>query len=190
MTEREAIELIRPAIDVGEGGIWADFGAGSGTFTRALAHLLGEHGQVIAVERDRAALRDLRRLSVVPGTASIHVVEGDITNLQMIGELATSRLSGALLANVLHFIREPQRVLDRLRSFMLPAGQIVVVEYDARAASRWVPYPLPLHRLAAVAEAVGLSEPIGIGRRKSRYQGELYCVRMAWTSGGLGEEQQ
>ena len=180
MTEREAAELIRPAVRVGEGGTWADFGAGSGTFTRALATLLGQHGQVIAIERDRSALRDLRSLTTLPGAATIHVVEGDVANLHLIGEWATSQLSGALFANVLHFIREPENVLDRLRSFMMPAGRVVVVEYDARTASRWVPYPLPMHRLVEIASAVRLSAPIEIGRRKSRYQGEIYSAYLTW----------
>jgi ubiquinone/menaquinone biosynthesis C-methylase UbiE len=186
LTEREAIELIRPAVRIAEGGTWADFGAGSGTFTRALATLLGEDGRVIAVERDRTALRDLRRLTASPGSATIDVVEGDVTNLHLIGELATSPLTGALFANVLHFIREPERVLDRLRSFMSATGQIIVVEYDQRAASRWVPHPIPFHRLATLAKAVGLTQPVEIGRRRSRYQGDLYCAGMTWRTDVLG----
>jgi ubiquinone/menaquinone biosynthesis C-methylase UbiE len=178
LTDREASELIRPAVRAGE--VWADLGAGSGTFTRALAQLIGEKGEVIAIERDQRALRDLQRLRSRSGDAPIQVVEGDITNLHLIGNLATSQLDGALFANVLHFIREPDIVLDRLRSFMHAAGRVIVVEYDARGASRWVPYPLPFHQLAALAKQVGLAAPVEIGRRKSRYQGELYAARMSW----------
>ena len=180
MRIREAAELIRPAVPA-DGGIWADFGAGSGTFAQALAMVVGETGVVIAVERDPGALRDLRRLTDRPGEATIRVVEGDITSLHLIADLATSRLNGALFANVLHFIREPESVLDRLRSFMHSNAPVVVVEYDQRGASRWVPHPLPPDRLAAIANAVGLSAPVEIGRRKSRYQGELYCARMTWN---------
>jgi precorrin-6B methylase 2 len=181
LTEREAIELIRPALHADDGGVWADFGAGSGTFTRALASLLGENAEVIAVERDPAALRDLRRAAALPGGAAIKVIDGDVTNLHLIDEFATSQLDGALFANVLHFLRDAESVLDRLRSFMHPDSRVVVVEYDQRSASRWVPYPLPSHRLAALAASAGLSPPVEFGRRKSRYQGDLYCAAMNWV---------
>src|SRR5439155_8052190 len=45
---------------VGErGGRWADLGAGEGAFTFALAELLGPEAQIIAVDKDRRALRAL-----------------------------------------------------------------------------------------------------------------------------------
>ena len=65
MTTDEASELIRDAVltDHGEpvGPVWADMGAGSGTFTFALARLLGPEGRVVAVDREPAALESLRR---------------------------------------------------------------------------------------------------------------------------------
>src|SRR5689334_20911542 len=45
---------------VGErGGRWADLGAGEGNFTRALADLLGPEAQIIAVDKDRGAMRSI-----------------------------------------------------------------------------------------------------------------------------------
>jgi hypothetical protein len=40
MTTADAMALVRPAVATA-GGTWADLGAGGGTFTRALAALLG-----------------------------------------------------------------------------------------------------------------------------------------------------
>lgn len=54
MQSREAVELIEGGV-VG-GGTWADLGAGSGTFTRALAELVGAAGTVYAVDRDARAM--------------------------------------------------------------------------------------------------------------------------------------
>jgi predicted RNA methylase len=60
MTPDEAIAFIRPA--AGRSGDWADLGAGSGTFTAALAGILGAPHTVAAVERDRKALAEAARL--------------------------------------------------------------------------------------------------------------------------------
>jgi len=40
-------------------GVWADLGAGDGTFTQALARLLEPGSRIYAVDRDRAALAAL-----------------------------------------------------------------------------------------------------------------------------------
>jgi ubiquinone/menaquinone biosynthesis C-methylase UbiE len=50
MDHREMMALIRPAVP-GEGGSWADLGAGAGNFTRALGNLLGPKGTIYAVDR-------------------------------------------------------------------------------------------------------------------------------------------
>ena len=178
MTREEAIELIRPALPAAVRGVWADFGAGRGTFTEALAALLPKHGAVIAVERDSNCLRDLRRLASWAKGARILVHNGDVQNLHGIPALADQPLAGALFGNVLHYVPDPETVLTDLLSFTEPGARIVVIEYERRQASPWVPFPLPLDRLAAAAQAAGLSEPLEVGRRDSRYQGELYCAVM------------
>src|SRR4029079_1032936 len=53
------VRLLRDGVT--SGGTWADLGAGTGAFTLALAELVGPTGEVIAVDRDRGALRELER---------------------------------------------------------------------------------------------------------------------------------
>jgi ubiquinone/menaquinone biosynthesis C-methylase UbiE len=178
MTRDEAIDLIRPAMPAAVRGVWADFGAGRGTFTEALAVLLPKESAVIAVERDSNCLSDLRRLASWTKGARILVQNGDVQDLQGIPALAEQPLAGALFGNLLHYVPDPETVLTDLLSFMEPGARIVVIEYERRQASPWVPFPLPLDRLATVARAAGLSAPLEVGRRDSRYQGELYCAVM------------
>ncbi|HEY0672561.1 MAG TPA: methyltransferase domain-containing protein [Longimicrobiales bacterium] len=177
MTVAEALDLIGAGAGRAEGQLWADLGAGEGTFSRALAELVGARGRVIAVERDARAVRELRALRL---SARIDVVAGDIRELNAIAALQDIQLDGALFANVLHFIEDPAGVLLQLRRYMKPGSAVLVVEYDRRGASRWVPYPLPVAQLQVLTRAVGLTAPVVVGRRKSRYQGELYCARMQW----------
>jgi ubiquinone/menaquinone biosynthesis C-methylase UbiE len=181
MTVPEATDLIRDGVCNAIGATWVDFGAGRGVFTQALAALLGKHGSVIAIDRDRNALRELQRLSTRSDAAHIQVAHGDVTKLEMIAELSDEQIDGALFANVLHFIERPASVLTHVRTYMSAGGQVLIVEYDRRSANRWAPYPLPAHELAKLARTVGLSEPTEVGRRKSRYQGDLYCALMTWA---------
>ncbi|MGH7674960.1 MAG: hypothetical protein ACREMV_06785, partial [Gemmatimonadales bacterium] len=44
-------------------------------------------------------------------------------------------LDGILLANALHFVRNPDVVLARLAARVRPDGRVVVVEYDGRPAN-------------------------------------------------------
>ncbi|MEX2282118.1 MAG: class I SAM-dependent methyltransferase [Gemmatimonadota bacterium] len=182
MTIAEAIELIGPAMPEPARGTWADFGAGRGTFTEALAGLLGKDGTVIAIDNDPNIIADLRRLASQATSARIEVVAGDIRKLDAISALRTQRLDGALFGNVLHYVPDQDHVLSSVRRCLKSPASIIVIEYDRRSASRWVPHPLPLEDLAIVARKAGLPEPVEVARRDSRYQGELYCAVMRCES--------
>lgn len=181
MEPNEAMGLIRSAVPAA-GGVWADFGAGSGTFSHALAALLGPQGRVLAVDRDAGALRAL------PGTggearASMVPVSGDFRDLGRIPELDGVALDGALFANSLHFVPDAGRVLREAAHRLRPRGRIVVVEYDGRSPSRWVPYPIGRDRLAALAVDAGLERPRAAGERPSAYGGMLYAAWMGRREG-------
>src|SRR6202011_6205939 len=74
------VALLARGVTQGEGGTWADLGAGTGAFTLALADLIGPHGVIHAVDRDRAALAELRSafVSAVP-QAELRVHAADFT---------------------------------------------------------------------------------------------------------------
>ncbi len=58
MQIEDAVALIRSAVD-GHNGLWADLGAGRGTFTRALARILSADSTIVAVDRDSDALAEI-----------------------------------------------------------------------------------------------------------------------------------
>ena len=175
MEIHDAIELIRDA--VGESsGVWADLGAGGGTFTRALAASLAAGSTIYAVDDDTTAVHALERL---PSTPNIRVVavKSDFARpfeLPLPG-LGHAALDGILFANSLHFVRDAQGVLTRLADRLRPGGRVVVIEYDRREASRWVPYPLSAARWPTLAGASGLLGAKITATRPSAYQGVLYA---------------
>ena len=176
MNISDAIEMIRDAVGV-SAGVWADLGAGTGTFTRALTEVLGAGSTVYAVDGNARAVRALRQLSSSSsGRVLVTAVNADFTRpLELPGLVgARAQLDGILLANALHFVRDAEGVLSGLVKQLRPGGRVIVVEYDRREASQWVPYPIPASRWPQLAESAGLTEPTITATRPSSYSGILY----------------
>ena len=172
MDSDDAVELLKPAIPR-EPGVWADLGAGTGTFTRALASLLPA-GHVYAVDTNARALTELNGRR--HGSVTIIPVVADFTRTFDLPGVGGAELNGLLFANSLHFVADPATALGALVARVRTGGRIVIVEYDRRAASRWVPYPIPANRLPALAKAVGLTELAIVASRASSFGGILYVA--------------
>jgi len=189
MDQRDAVALIGAAVAT-KGGVWADLGAGTGVFTRALATLLGPDGTVYAVDRNASALRELERATRgANGDATIRTVVGDFT-----ASLALPPLDGLLVANALHYVpyADQTAVVRRLAQLVTDHAPIVVVEYDRQNANRWVPYPIRPAALASLARSAGLGVPTLLATRPSRFSGTIYSALVrrdggsAPPSGGAG----
>ena|SRR5574338_1098812 len=173
MTQDEAVDLIRDAV-AKPGGTWADLGAGAGTFTRALATLLGPNGTVYAVDRDAPSLRALAQSTNRSGsTATITPMVADFTE-----PLELSNLDGVVIANALHYVpyTEQRRVIEQIASMLVDSAPLVIIEYDRRGANRWVPYPVSIATLTQLARDAGLTGPVILGKRPSQYGGDLYAA--------------
>lgn len=173
---REAAALIESAVD-NRGGTWMDIGSGDGTFTRALAELLGPGSRIYAVDSDAEALRELSQWAT-RANANVTPVVADFTGPFELPGLAQQPLEGMLAANALHFVRDPASVLGRLVERVRPGGRVIVIEYDRRRASRWVPHPIESDRLPEIAARAGLTAPAFTARRPSRYGGAIYVAGM------------
>lgn len=169
MRVEDAIALIQPAV-VMHDGIWADLGAGTGLFTRALVHVLGSESHVLAVDSDPAAFAELERFAA--GNAKVTAIQADFT-ADFAFELP---LDGMLLANALHFVKDAGAVLARLVTLLRPGGRVVLVEYDRRSANRWVPYPIGISDLPTLASAAGLEKFTVVESRPSNYEGIIYAA--------------
>ena len=174
MDAAEATALITKAIP-GTGGLWADLGAGDGTFTRALAELLGPSSRIYAIDRDAKSIAALRRLAKQL-TPHVIPVKADFTDSLELPGADGESLDGMLFGNSLHYVRNPDIVLARLAARLLPGGRVVLVEYDRRVPSIWVPYPIPARRLPWLAESAGLTTPVVVTTRPSAFGGDLYVA--------------
>lgn len=170
----DAVALIEGAIPR-RPGTWADIGAGDGTFTRALVELLGPSSRIFAVDRDAPALAALGRWAKSAG-ANVVTVVADFSRAFELPGPDRPALDGMLLANSLHFVRDAEAALARLARWLRPGARLVLVEYERRRASRWVPYPISTERLPPLAAAAGLSTPVVTATRPSAFGGNLYVA--------------
>jgi len=173
MEIHDAIELLRDAAGDGS-GVWADLGAGTGTFTRALAASLVAGSTIYAVDDDARAVHALETLPRTP-LVRVIAVRADFAQPFELPGLGDTALDGILFANSLHFVRDAQGALARLVERLRPGGRAVIIEYDRREASRWVPYPIPATRWPTFATASGLIGAKITATRPSAYQGVLYA---------------
>ncbi|MBW3571142.1 MAG: class I SAM-dependent methyltransferase [Gemmatimonadetes bacterium] len=172
MNQGDALALLRAAVPAADGEVWADLGAGTGVFTRALATLVGPPGRVIAVDRDATALEVLSARTVDGGPAApIITVAGDVTE-----PLSLPPLDGVVMANVLHFVADAEGVLARVAAMLRPGGRLVLMEYEGRRPGPWVPYPVDAARFVELARDAGFTLPRVVAAQPSRFGGEIYVA--------------
>jgi SAM-dependent methyltransferase len=93
------------------------------------------------------------------------------------------------MANVLHFVGDAEAVLARIAAGLRPGGRLVLIEYEGRRPSPWVPYPVPAARFRELAAAAGLTPPEVVATRPSAFGGEMY-VATALRAGDATEPDQ
>lgn len=168
MEHRDLVDLIRGGVS---GRRWADLGAGAGAFTAALADLLGEGAEIVAVDKDRSALAALEAdLAGRPGL-TLRVLHADFRQ-----DLGLSGLDGVLMANSLHFLRDKAPVLAQVLGMLAPGGTLLVVEYGSDRGNPWVPHPFSYRTWLGMAAAAGFQQTRLVGERPSRHLGSMYAA--------------
>ncbi|MGH2407240.1 MAG: class I SAM-dependent methyltransferase [Candidatus Limnocylindrales bacterium] len=171
MDHRDHVRLIRDGV-AGVGPSWADLGAGTGAFTLALADLLGPTGTIEAIDRDAGALAQLAASMAArfPDT-DLHTTVADFTH-----PLELPHLDGVVMANSLHFVRDPPPVLALVLGSLRPGGHLVVVEYDSDRGNPWVPFPFSYRRWQILAADAGFVATRQLGSVPSRFLGSIYSA--------------
>jgi ubiquinone/menaquinone biosynthesis C-methylase UbiE len=169
----EAIQLIKNDFPIGKTPeTWADLGAGSGTFTEALASFLPDGSVIYAVDK----VQEMQQAS--GSRLEIRFVKADFEK----DSLPLPPLDCILMANSLHYVFDKKSLLQKLRGNLKPGGRIVVVEYDTDKPNAWVPFPITAEGLKALFPSQGFTQLTDLGRRSSIYgQGDLYAISITLT---------
>jgi tRNA A58 N-methylase Trm61 len=170
MDHIDHVNLLRDGVT--PGGTWADFGSGTGAFTLALAELIGPAGVLHSIERDEYAVREQQRAfhDRFPDQR-VHYHIADFTR-----PINLTPLDGLVIANVLHFYREPLSIVQALKAHLKPGGRFIVVEYNVEQGNTAVPYPISYERWIDLAKAAGFAHTQSLATRPSRFLKEFYSA--------------
>lgn len=134
------------ALELEQGDVVADIGAGEGYFTFRLADAVGPKGKVYAVDVTEAIVEELRREVESRGYENIEVVLAPTDD----AALSESSIDLALVCNVYHHIDDQVTYFDGLRRYLAPGGRVAILEIPDRAPIRWLSpagHATPIERL-------------------------------------------
>jgi ubiquinone/menaquinone biosynthesis C-methylase UbiE len=172
MDHNDHVNLLRPA-NLKPGGMYADFGSGSGAFTLALREATGMDATIYAVDKDKSALRELENSHRVRfnSTRNLILLPNDFSR-----PLDIPPLDGIVMANSLHFFKDREKILRHVREFLKPNGTLLLVEYNVDSGNLWVPHPLSFETFHVLAPKAGFTEPRLLAKIPSRFLKEFYSA--------------
>ena len=173
MNHQDHVDLLKDGIP-SPGGVWADYGSGRGAFTLALVDLIGPSGIIYSIDKDSSALRQQEQAMLPRFTEVrpiVHYLHADFTR-----PIDLPALDGVVMANALHFQRNKEPVLKRIRASLRTGGRFILVEYNVDRGNFWVPYPLSFRTWQNLAERVGFADTRLLATVPSHFLKEVYSA--------------
>jgi len=176
MNHDDHVALLHGGIET-IGGVWADFGSGTGAFTLALADLIGPTGVIYSIDRDQSALAQQERsmLARFPHLI-VHYHLADFTR-----PLDLPALDGIVMANSLHFQRQKEPIVQLVKRYLHPHGRLILIEYNIEQGNSAVPYPVSFSRWQKLAAQCGFMRTRLLMTRPSRFLKEIYSA-VSWSN--------
>lgn len=138
--EEEPANLVK-ALDVKEGMVVADVGAGSGYHCFLLSPIVGKQGKLIASDIQQEMLDLITAKAKKLGVANIETVKGTAKD----PKLPKEGVDLILMVDVYHEFEFPFEMTEKLVEALKPGGRLVFVEFRAEDAKVLIK---PVHKMS------------------------------------------
>lgn len=152
--EEEHSGTILEALNLKEGEVVADVGAGSGYYTFRIAPKVGKTGKVLAVDIQDEMIKTIRERAAERKLTNVEVIKGSESD----PHLPESGVDLVLMVDVYHELSYPFEVMTRIRKALKPRGRMVFIEYrkeDPKVRIKEV-HKMTVEQLEKEMKAVGL----------------------------------
>ena len=116
------------ALDLHEAEVAVDLGSGAGYFSLKLSPLVGQRGEVIAVDIRRLSLFFLRIRAILRNQHNLRIIVGDNEDPR----LPAGQAYAVLICNTYHEFSDPNLMLRRSFEALRPGGRLVIVDRGPR----------------------------------------------------------
>jgi ubiquinone/menaquinone biosynthesis C-methylase UbiE len=116
------------ALGITEGMKIADFGAGSGAYTFALAQALANSGHLYAIDVQRDLLARIHNESRRRGFSNVKIIWADLEKKNA-SKIASRALDLVLISNLLFQIENKTTVIAEAHRILAPNGRLVVIDW-------------------------------------------------------------
>lgn len=144
------IGVFKPGMRVG------DLGCGAGYFTITLSQLVGEEGEVVAVDILDSALETVKRKGEQLHLMNIKTVLADLEKIGSTG-LPDGSLDAVLLATILFQSEKKEEILKESRRILSPGGPLLIIEWDPHAPMGPAGYKVSREEARALGEKIGFT---------------------------------
>lgn len=149
--------------------VWADLGCGSGLFTKALAAMLGTQSKIFALDKTQQSFEPNYN------HVAIEFIKIDFET----DSYEFKNLDGVLMANSLHYVKDKSKLISKIKRYLKPDGQLLIIEYEMEKSNHWVPFPIRYDQLIELLSDNSFDSFKMLGERPSVYQAEKMYACLA-----------
>lgn len=154
----DAGNILKNMLGLSVGDMVGDLGAGGGLFTVQAARLVGDQGQVYAVDILKTALSDIDSRARMSG---LHNIKTVWSNLEVVGacKINPASLDYVLLVNVLFQSKKHLEIISEAARLIKSGGKMLIIDWD-ETKSAFAPnneLRVSPDRLIALSQGLGFS---------------------------------
>ena len=106
----------------------ADFGAGVGAYTMALAKKVGDSGRVYAIEVQKDLLKNIKNTATSLGLTNVEVLWGDIERMEAT-KLADKSVDIVVATDVMFQVEDKPSFVAEVKRVLKPKGRVLFVDW-------------------------------------------------------------